>query len=149
MSPTRPHFTYFLPIAALTVALLIGCGTQPNGSGTAGVMSDPGRGAFEAIALPDGKTVGADPQALARSLYGSTEPVEGNYSEETVTLIDSEGEQVVLFTRLGLADDSLRGMRYRLEFLRQDGQWQLAWAGRQVTCWPGRGHQDWGTAPCR
>ena len=148
MSPTRPRSTVLLPIAALVVGLLTGCGAQPSGPGTVDAMPDPGRGAFESIALPTGDTVGADPKALARALYGSSEPVEGNYTEEAVTLAESENSHIVLFTQLGLADDSLRGMRYRLELVPQGGQWQLTWAGRQVTCWPGRGHEDWGTAPC-
>ena len=132
----------------LIFGLLAGCGGQPSGPESGSGVSDPGRGAFESVALPEANTLGADPKALARTLYGNAEPVEGNYSEEAVTLSDSGSEQVVLFTRLGLPDDSLRGLRYRLEFLRQGGQWQLAWAGRPVSCWPGRGHEDWGTAPC-
>ena len=146
-----PRFTSVLPVAALVVGLLTGCGARPNGSDSADAApaSDPGRRAFEAVALPDGDTVGADPQTLVRALYGSNEPVEGNYTEDAVTLSDSGDTQVVLFTQLGLPDDSVRGMRHRLELVRQGGQWQLTWAGRQVTCWPGRGHEDWGTAPCR
>jgi hypothetical protein len=92
-------------------------------------VTDPGRGAFESIALPAGNTVGADPQALARALYGSAEPVEGNYQEGAVTLSDSGDGQVLLFTQLGLADDLARGMRYRLEFLAQGGEWKLTGAG--------------------
>lgn len=136
-----------LPIFVLGLAA--GCGGQPSGSESGSGVSDPGRRAFESVALPDGNTLGPDTKALARSLYGSAEPVEGNYSEEVVKLSDSGIEQLVLFTRLDLPDDSLRGLRYRLEFMRQGGQWQLAWAGRQVSCWPGRGHEDWGIPPCR
>jgi hypothetical protein len=151
MCPPVPRPTSILPIAALVVGLLTGCGAQPSGSDSANAASasDPGRGAFEAVPLPDGDTVGADPQTLVRTLYGSSEPVEGNYTEETVTLSDTGGTQVVLFTRLGLPDDSVRGIRHRLELVPKGAQWQLTWAGRQLTCWPGRGHEDWGTAPCR
>jgi len=150
MCPTVPRSTSFLPTSALVVGLLTGCGGQAGGSDAVdpGSVSDPGRGAFEAVALPTGDTVGADPQTLVRALYGSSESVEGNYTEETVTLSDTGGTQVVLFSRLGLPDDSVRGMRHRLELVPKDTQWQLTLAGRQVTCWPGRGHEDWGTAPC-
>ncbi len=148
MSPTRLHCAGTLPLLSLILGLLTGCGGGPSGSESAGTATDPGRGAFESIALPAGDTVGADPKALARALYGSSEPVEGNYTEEAVTLSVSGNSHIMLFTQLGLADDSLRGMRYRLELVPQGGQWQLTRAGRQVTCWPGRGHEDWGTAPC-
>ena len=148
MSPTRLHCAGTLPLLSLILGLLTGCGGGPSGSESAGTVTDPGRGAFESIVLPAGKTVGADPKALASALYGSAEPVEGNYTEEAVNLSDSEGGQIVLFTRLGLADDSLLGLRYRLEVLAQGGEWKLTWAGRQVTCWPERGHEDWSTTPC-
>ncbi len=149
MSPTPLRCAGSLALASLLLGLLTGCGGEPSGSESAGAIADPGRGAFESIALPAGNTVGAaDPNALASALYGSAEPVEGNYTEEAVTLSNSGGRQVVLFTQRGLADDSLHGMRYRLVLVSQGGQWQLTQAGRQVTCWPGRGHEDWGTAPC-
>jgi hypothetical protein len=99
--------------------------------------------------LPATGTAGENPQAVARALYGATEPVEGNYSEKVVTLASTSARQVVLFTQLGIADDSMRGVRHRLEFLPHRGQWRLHWAGRQMACWPGRGHENWSTESCR
>lgn len=136
-------------LLGLMLPLLAGCSTPPADSSPGNPASDPGRVAFEAVALPAAGTLGADPQALAQTLFGISEPVEGNYSEEAVTLLASPDQQVVLFTQLGLPDDSVLGMRHRLEFLREGGQWQLSWAGRQVSCRPGRGHEDWSTQPCR
>ena len=135
--------------AGLGAALLAGCGAPPETAADEVLDSDPGRAAFETVALPGGTTVGADPLTLARNLYGSSEPVEGNYSEEPELLSKTATQQVVLFTQLGLPDDSVRGQRHRLEFEPQGANWKLTWAGRQVQCWPGRGHEDWGTAPCR
>jgi len=144
-----------LVLFALVVSLPLpfGCsaptgssGPGHSGSGQSG--SDPGRAAFETIALPATGSVGADPHAMARDIYGTDEPVEGDYTEEVVNLAASADEQVVLFTSMGLPDDSVRGLRYRLEFAPQGGEWGLIWAGRQRICWPGRGHEDWGTAPC-
>lgn len=148
MAPTRPFPVSLLPVGALLLGLLHACGGERDDAASSIVAADPGRDAFEAVALPDGETAGADPQALVHALYASSEPVEGHYSEEAVTLSDTGGAQVVLFTQLGLPDDSVRGTRYRLELLQQSGQWQVIWAGRQVSCWPGRGHEDWGTEPC-
>ena len=136
-------------LLGLMVPLLAACNTRPADSPPENPASDPGRVAFEAVALPATGTMGADPQALARTLFGTGEPVEGNYSEEAVTLLASANQQVVLLTQLGLPDDSLLGMRHRLEFLPEGDQWQLSWAGRQVSCRPGRGHEDWGTLPCQ
>jgi hypothetical protein len=94
-----------------------------------------------------------DPLAFARSRYGARETVEGNY-EEFATVLDGPGDRVVvLFTRQGLADDSVRSIRYRLEFVPTgdpvaNEQWQLVWLGQQFICAPGRGQQDWGTDYC-
>jgi hypothetical protein len=128
--------------------LLAGCGAPPQDAADQVVDNDPGAAAFEVVALPSAGTVGPDPLALAQGVYGSTEPVEGNYSESVELLSETADQQVVLFTQMGLPDDSVRGMRHRLEFEPQGADWQLTWAGRQVQCWPGRGHEDWGTEPC-
>ena len=136
-------------LLGLMLPLLAGCSTPPADSPLETPASDPGRVAFEVVALPSTGTLGADPQTLAQTLFGISEPVEGNYSEEAVTLLASPDQQVVLFTQLGLPDDSVLGMRHRLEFLPEGDQWQLSWAGRQVSCRPGRGHEDWSTLPCR
>ena len=118
-----------LVLFALVVSLPLpfGCSAPtgssgPDHSGSGQSASDPGRTAFETIALPATGGVGADPQAVARDLYGTDESVEGDYTEEVVNLAVSAGEQVVLFTRRGLPDDSVRGLRYRLEFAPQGGE---------------------------
>jgi len=151
-SLTSPGWLVHL-LLGLSLLLLAGCeehsGTSGRGvPGWVGSGADPGRGAFEGIPLPKTDTDGGDPGALAREIFGAREPVEGHYSEAVETLAASAEGQVVLFTQMDLPDDSLRGVRHRLEFTPQDGQWQLAWVGRQVLCRPGRGHEDWGTAPC-
>ena len=139
---------FAVPVVALL--LLAGCDRSPGTSGPGGTASaDPGRDAFQEIPLPAGTALGDDPEALARTLFGAEEPMEGNYSEAVETLTASPDGQVVQFTRMGLPDDSVRGLRYRLELAPQGDQWQLLWVGRQVRCWPGRGHEDWGVEPCQ
>ncbi len=148
-----PNSILRLSFAALLlstpVLLLSACTGAFDPSGSAGSGADPGRAGFESVPLPSANLSGPDPLALAQALYGASEPVEGDYSEEAQTLSSSDQQQVVLFTRIGLMDDSVRGMRHRLEFEPQGGQWQLTWAGRQVSCWPGRGHQDWSAQRCQ
>ena len=132
----------------LGTALLVGCGAQPESAEDEALNADPGRAVFETVPLPAGDTVGPDPLALAQRLYGIDEPVEGRYSQEGELLSDTATQQVVLFTQVGLPDDSVRGQRHRLEFTPLGTLWQLTWAGRQVQCWPGRGHEDWGSKLC-
>lgn len=138
------------PVLVLALLLLAGCDHSPGTSGPAGAESaDAGRDAFQEIPLPAGASLGDDPEALARTLFGAVEPMEGDYSEAVETLAASPDGRVVQFTRMGLPDDSVRGLRYRLELAPEGDQWQLGWVGRQVRCWPGRGHEDWGVAPCQ
>ncbi len=147
-SSVGPLATRLLGAACLSAALLAGCGAQPESAEDDVLNADPGRAVFETVPLPAGDTVGSDPLALAQGLYGINEPVEGNYSQEGELLSETATLQVVLFTQVGLPDDSVRGQRHRLEFTPLGTQWQLTWAGRQVQCWPGRGHEDWGSTPC-
>lgn len=154
MLPTRlPPRVFALLMLGLSLPILPGCdgssgGSTTSGSGSTAPVVDPGRGAFLVAELPKTGTVGADPLILARNLFGAGEPVEGNYREEAEALASSAQGQVVLFSQMELPDDSVRGLRHRLEFLPEDGQWRLTWVGRQVLCRPGRGHEDWGTQPC-
>jgi hypothetical protein len=142
------------PLAlALALALLGGCNSPSNDAGARGsasvsMGSDPGRAGFEELPLPDDGKLGADPGELARELFDVREPMEGRYSESSELLYDSPGGQVLLFTQMELMDDAVRGIRHRLELAPEDGAWRLVWAGRQVLCRPGRGHEDWGVEPC-
>ncbi len=95
---------------------------------------------------------GNDPKAIALSAFGKTE-LEGGSRDVTVDY-PQPNLAVVIITQMGLADDSVRGIRYRAELMpttksSQAGkQWEIVWAGSQVTCQPGRGHQDWSTKLC-
>ena len=144
-----PLMARLLCTACLSAAMLAGCSAPPNTAADDAINADPGRAPFEEVPLPAANLVGPDPLALAQSLYGLNEPVEGNYSQEPELLSETAARQVVLFTQVGLPDDSVRSQRHRLEFVPQGAQWRLDWAGRQVQCWPERGHADWSTAPCR
>jgi hypothetical protein len=135
-------------IVSLSLVAVVGL-VQPVGA--ADVMesgADPGRSAFEAVEPAVGDAVGQDPITLARSLYGVATPTEGHYTETVEELASKSEARIILITQVGLADDSVRGMRHRLEFEGQSGAWALVWVGRQVRCWPGRGHEEWGTDPC-
>ena len=113
-----------------------------------GVVVDD-RAAYSEVALPAGEDlVGADPRQVALDVFGSTEPGEGNFAEEVVVVDESANPMLVTLTQTGLADDSVNGMRYRLEFVPEGDQWRLDWAGRQVRCQAGRGAQDWTTDLC-
>jgi hypothetical protein len=63
---------------------------------------------------------------------------------------EGAGDQAsVTVTRDGLADDSVRAVRYVIELERDDdGTWRLRSAQRLQRCQPQRGHQDFSPQLC-
>ncbi|WOD39842.1 hypothetical protein [Nodosilinea sp. E11] len=107
------------------------------------------RADYNEVPVPeDDSTVGTDPTQIALAVFGSTEPGEGNFTEYADLIEETDAGALVLLTQTGLADDSVNGMRYRLEFVPEGDQWRLDWAGQQARCQPGRGSEDWTTDLC-
>jgi len=103
--------------------------------------------------------VGNDPKALAERLqrrfalsaFGNVES-EGGSRDVTVDY-PQPNQAIVTITQTGVADDSVGAIRYRVELqpeksAQTGNQWEIVWAGSQVKCHPGRGHQDWSTELC-
>ena len=128
--------------------------SQDTGKTTVSVQSE--RENYKAIALekiaPPDALMGNDPKAIALSVFGKTESEGG--SRDVRINYPRPNQAVVIITQIGVADDSVRGIRYRTEFRTAlkpsptGKQWKMVWAGSQVTCQPGRGHQDWSTELC-
>jgi len=107
------------------------------------------RSAYSEVPLPpEADRYGTNPEQIALQAFGAAEPAEGNFSQEVELLEETPDGAVVILTQSGLLDDSVEGMRYRLEFESGENQWELVWAGRQVRCWPDRGSQEWSTELC-
>lgn len=77
-----------------------------------------------------------DPSALTTTVRAEASRLE-NPQEVRVTL-----------TQDGLPDDSIRAVRYVLEFKRAGQRWELESARRTQRCQPGRGHQRFSPKPC-
>jgi hypothetical protein len=112
------------------------------------------REAYAPIALDEfakpGELAGEQPKAITLSAFGA-EGSEGNFSQEVTVNYPQPDRAIAILTQTGLADDSVAGMRYRIELVpadSADAQWQVTWAGRQYKCREGRGHQDWSTELC-
>lgn len=94
---------------------------------------------------------GSDPKAIALRVFRNDEPERG---KSEITVKTDYPKAVAIITQIGIADDSTRSIRYRAEFLATantvpaDQVWSLVWAGSQVKCQPGRGHQEWSTELC-
>jgi hypothetical protein len=96
--------------------------------------------------------IGTDPQAIAIAALGDVDS-EGGSRDVKVEYPQSD-RAVVTITQTGVADDSVRAIRYRAELVptakssQTTKQWEMVWAGSQFICQPGRGHQDWSTDLC-
>jgi hypothetical protein len=77
-----------------------------------------------------------DPRALTTTVRAQASRIE-NPPDVRVTLTED-----------GLPDDSIRAVRYRLEFKRTGRRWELESARRTQRCQPGRGHQRFSPRPC-
>ncbi len=77
----------------------------------------------------------------------------GETKERTITITAPSSESAdrldVVITDDGMADDSVRSVRFKL-ILRSDaaGVWYLDSADKAQRCWQGRGHEDYSGAPC-
>jgi hypothetical protein len=138
-----PLLLLFLPVPQLLA------GTVQNSASHGKARTPAPRATYSEVSLPPDKNwVGTDPKQITRSVFGNSEPVEGNFHEEVLLVERTDKTALVILTQTGLADDSVAGMRYRLEFIREGNQWRLNWAGRQVRCHPDRGSQAWTKERC-
>lgn len=118
------------------------------------VLDRDGYTAIDLEQLPASVSLtGDDPKAIALAAFGTKEPIEGQFEQEVLVTTETAQQVIVTITQLGLPDDSIKGLRYRVEFQPETAsggsQWQMIWAGRQQTCQPGRGSPDWTKDPCR
>ncbi|MGR3276941.1 hypothetical protein ACSYAD_17705 [Acaryochloris marina NIES-2412] len=95
---------------------------------------------------------GTEPKSIVLSLI-ELPATEGNAQKQTSVSVQRGQSAVVMLFQVGLADDSVQGIRYRFEFepkgmMNDKENWQLVWMGRQQLCWPGRGPAEWTNQPC-
>ena len=111
---------------------------------------------IDLIPLTSNNTLrGFKPEEIALKTFGlSQNPSSEATSKETInTVRDRQSNFVVSITQTELLDDSVKGIRYLIEFEPHDNslsnpQWQMTWAGQQFICQPGRGEQDWTKSYC-
>lgn len=94
--------------------------------------------------------VGMNPQEIALQTFGAAENNQPEKLFQEIVGIEGDNPSniIVSITQIGLADDSIKGIRYRIDFQpynksSSESQWQMTWAGQQFICQPGRGNQNW------
>jgi hypothetical protein len=90
-----------------------------------------------------------DPQQIVLNAVGTFTDASSRTIEMTVPYVDGSDAMTAVVTDDGLADDSVRNMRYRFELTRDaKGVWHLVSAGKAWRCQPKRGRQNYSTAKC-
>ncbi|TVQ21045.1 MAG: hypothetical protein EA367_06945 [Leptolyngbya sp. DLM2.Bin15] len=88
-----------------------------------------------ATLFPELPVIHPNAEALAFETFGRTELGEGEQATEIELIATYDTYQVLLLTNFGAADDSIGGLRYRLEFEFFDNdQKNLIWVGEQRYC---------------
>lgn len=109
--------------------------------------STSGRASYQEIPLTDvSPLTGRDPKALALKAFTSSQDASQSPQVEVTQPVGNT--VTVIISQLGLYDDSVVGIRYWVELIQTGEQWKIVWAGSQVKCQPGRGHQDWSVQNC-
>ncbi|MBD2013839.1 hypothetical protein H6F96_07580 [Microcoleus sp. FACHB-53] len=96
--------------------------------------------------------IGEEPKAIALAAFGDVDSEGG--SRDVKVEYPQPDRAIVIITQTGVADDSVRAIRYQAELVptskssKTGKQWKIVWAGSQFTCRQGRGHQDWSMKLC-
>ena len=151
-------------IAAALVASIVGCSSSTPTASTPASPSAPGEevgttdaGAasneFRPVQSATLPAPGADPMAVVFSMRQPlTEPIA---SEQIRVSYPSPEKAVVMVTRNGLPDDSVKASRTRYEFVPAEGStdsnklWEITQVGEQNKCQSGRGPEDWSGELCK
>ncbi|MEG3919004.1 hypothetical protein QUA07_07635 [Microcoleus sp. T3_A4] len=99
--------------------------------------------------LVDRKITVSNPKDIAAKLFSSDRESEGRKSDQIAVEYPTGETAVIVHTVVGLADDSVAGMRDRIELRLRQNKWEIVWIGRQSKCQPNRGHRDWASGLCR
>jgi hypothetical protein len=89
-----------------------------------------------------------NPKDIAIKLLSSDRESEGRKSDAISVEYPTRNTAVIVHTVVGLADDSVAAMRYRIELGIRQNKWEIVWVGRQSKCQPNRGHQNWAAGRC-
>jgi len=99
--------------------------------------------------LADRKITVSNPKDIAAKLFSSDRETEGRKSDQISVEYPTRETAVIVQTVVGLADDSVAGMRHRIELRLRQNKWEIVWMGRQFKCQPNRGHQNRASGRCQ
>ena len=98
--------------------------------------------------VADRKINVSNPKDIAAKLFSRDTESEGRKSDQISVEYPTRDTAVIVQTVIGLADDSIAGMRHRIELRLRQNKWEIVWIGRQSQCQPNRGQQNWASGRC-
>ncbi|MGD1911276.1 MAG: hypothetical protein ACFB2X_10580 [Rivularia sp. (in: cyanobacteria)] len=137
-------------LAGITLLNITGCSVDS----TSAKKERENYNSVDLSQLPQGISLtGNNPKEIAIAAFPppEEEPQEGNFKRDVTVDIVEPRFKTVIVTETGLLDDSLNGIRHRLDFESSgaDGKlWKMVWVGKQYKCYPGRGSQDFTKKLC-
>lgn len=161
--------THLTLVTGLLVGLATGAAVHFSRTEVPPALASQSLAQIEPAATPDSRTdyssmsleqfaqsgrslTGEKPSAIVAQLFGVREGLSPSGVEQFEIRYSPSGGAIALLTQTGQQDDSVNGVRYRVELESQSGatgsQWQVTWIGQQFKCQSGRGHQNWSTALC-
>jgi hypothetical protein len=99
--------------------------------------------------LAERKITVSDPKDIAAKLFSSDRETEGRKSDGILVEYPTRETAVIMHTVVGLADDSVAGIRHRIKLVFRQNKWEILSIGRQSKCQPNRGHQNWAPGRCQ
>lgn len=91
----------------------------------------------------------SNPKDIAAKLFSSDRETEGRKSDGILVEYPTRETAVIMHTVVGLADDSVAGIRHRIKLVFRQNKWEILSIGRQSKCQPNRGHQNWAPGRCQ
>ncbi|MGB3265905.1 MAG: hypothetical protein WBA89_18320 [Microcoleus sp.] len=98
--------------------------------------------------VADRKITVSNPKDIAAKLFILDRESEGRKSDGILVEYPARDTAAIVHTVVGLADDSVAGMRHRIELRFRQNKWEIVWIGWQSKCQPNRGHQNWAARRC-
>jgi hypothetical protein len=147
-------------LGLLTLALVLaGCSGSSSGVQSGAELLSVSVTASEPRAAEEFNHTVAQAGAAGETWPGDPGMVVRRFAElgserSSVTVLSGSGEHSsryeVIAISDGFTDDSVRGRRYDLKLERNPvGSWRITEARVSWRCWPGRGHDTFGTEPCQ
>lgn len=88
------------------------------------------------------------PTQIALKLVGDFDEIKSRIIEIVAPFM-SDNAVTLMITDDGLADDSVRSQKYKIELKKNESDfWEITSAQKTWRCWQDRGHQDYSVKPC-